>query len=207
MIRLAVFVEAVALAACAPERDTARAMQPESSRGDAVQGTDPNPPGVDRLNRATYEELRALELSHDQVGRVLIYRESVGAFGSLDELDRLYGFSADDVVELKKRLARPEPGDPVFNWADRPQDGSAERVRRGIKYVVAFAGRWQARFSTLEEALGFAEMQAPRQYPDLVYVVKSSLWGKRLVTAYPQSRLAEARDLWNRWRHTGLGGG
>jgi hypothetical protein len=166
---------------------------------------DPTSPGVTRLNRATYEELRALGLSHDQVGRVLVYRESVGAFGSLDELEGISGLSADAVAELQRRLARPAPDDPMFRWVDRPRDGSGQRVRRGIKYVVAFAGRWQARFPTLDEAVEFAELYAGREYPDLVYVVKSSLWGKRLVTAYPQSRLTEARDLWNRWRGTGLG--
>jgi hypothetical protein len=167
----------------------------------------PTRPGVDRLNAATYEELRALKLSHDQTGRVLMHRESAGGFRSLDELDRISGCSADALVELKQRLARPEAGDAMFRWVARPQDASAHRARMGIKYVVAFAGRWQARFSTLDEAVEYAETQAPRQYPGIVYVVKSSLFAKRLVTAYPQSRLEEAQGRWRRSRYTPGGGG
>src|SRR5262245_34804280 len=94
------------------------------------------PPGVHRLNRASYVELRALDLSHAQVGRLLSHRERVGEFRSLDELDDVSGLSADDLGVLKKRLACPDPEDAMFTWGGRPRDASAHRPRRGIKYEV-----------------------------------------------------------------------
>lgn len=57
------------------------------------------------LNEVTYEELRSLGLSVTQAGRVLAHRERSGGFASTDELDRIPGFSAALLAELK-RLVR-----------------------------------------------------------------------------------------------------
>ena len=56
------------------------------------------------INAATYEDLRALGLSVTQTGRVLAYREQVGAFTSLDELERIPGLPRALRQELRGRL-------------------------------------------------------------------------------------------------------
>jgi DNA uptake protein ComE-like DNA-binding protein len=56
------------------------------------------------LNQATYDELRGLKLSVTQTGRVLAYRERVGGFKSLDELDSIIGFPHAVLIELKRKL-------------------------------------------------------------------------------------------------------
>jgi len=56
------------------------------------------------LNQATYEQLRRLKLSVTQTGRVLAYRDRVGGFKSLDELDDIGGFPRAVVAELKLKL-------------------------------------------------------------------------------------------------------
>jgi DNA uptake protein ComE-like DNA-binding protein len=53
------------------------------------------------LNRASFEEVRALGVSATQATRVISARDAVGAFASLDELDRLPGFSAEQLEALK----------------------------------------------------------------------------------------------------------
>ena len=56
------------------------------------------------INQATYEDLRRLRLSVTQTGRVLAYRDRVGGFKSLDELDRIPGFPKSFLTELKRGL-------------------------------------------------------------------------------------------------------
>jgi DNA uptake protein ComE-like DNA-binding protein len=62
--------------------------------------------GDDRLNlnQATYEELRERNLSVTQTGRVLAYRDRVGGFKSLDELDSIPGFPHSFLADLKANL-------------------------------------------------------------------------------------------------------
>ena len=48
-----------------------------------------------RINAASYEQLRELGLSVTQTGRVLAFRERVGGFNSLDDLDQIPGFPSD----------------------------------------------------------------------------------------------------------------
>jgi len=48
--------------------------------------------------------LRRLKLSVTQTGRVLDYRESLGGFKSLDQLDDIAGFPRDVLTELKRML-------------------------------------------------------------------------------------------------------
>ena len=56
------------------------------------------------LNEATYEQLRERSLSVTQTGRVLAYRDRVGGFTSLDELDSIPGFPNSFLEELKRNL-------------------------------------------------------------------------------------------------------
>ena len=66
----------------------------------------PSAPAGDKLNlnQATYDQLRRLKLSVTQTGRVLAYRDRLGGFKSLDELDEIVGFPRDVLVELKQKL-------------------------------------------------------------------------------------------------------
>lgn len=57
------------------------------------------------LNRASFEEVRALGVSATQATRVISARDAVGAFASLDELDRLPGFSAEQLEALKRSVS------------------------------------------------------------------------------------------------------
>ena len=56
------------------------------------------------MNEATYEQLRERNLSVTQTGRVLAYRDRVGGFSSLDELDSIPGFPHSLLEELKRGL-------------------------------------------------------------------------------------------------------
>ena len=56
------------------------------------------------LNEATYEQLRERSLSVTQTGRVLAYRDRLGGFTSLDELDSIPGFPHSFLEELKRNL-------------------------------------------------------------------------------------------------------
>ena len=56
------------------------------------------------LNEATYEQLRERSLSVTQTGRVLAYRDRVGGFTSLNELDSIPGFPHSFLEELKRNL-------------------------------------------------------------------------------------------------------
>src|SRR5436190_5611823 len=61
--------------------------------------------GGERINLATagFEDLRSLGLSVTQSKRVLDHRESAG-FDSVDDLDRLPGFSTSFLAQVKRRL-------------------------------------------------------------------------------------------------------
>ena len=66
----------------------------------------PAPSSEEKLNvnQATYDDLRRLRLSVTQTGRVLDYRETLGGFKSLDQLDEIAGFPRDLITELKRKL-------------------------------------------------------------------------------------------------------
>ena len=172
---------------------------------------------LERLNAATYEELRALGLSFEETGQILTYRERPGGFRRIEELEHVPALSVEAIAALKASAdgTREAPaavdGDGAgasgddFRWRDRPAD--AGRTRRLVKYRVAYGGAWRARFETLAEALDYAEGKAPRVRDDIVYVIRSSMWRKQLVTAYPQSSVAAARSLWRQSRRVAGGGG
>jgi O-antigen ligase len=56
------------------------------------------------LNRATFEDLRGLGLSHTQSARLIARRDAKGGFTSLEELGDLPGFSEQVVARLKRRV-------------------------------------------------------------------------------------------------------
>jgi DNA uptake protein ComE-like DNA-binding protein len=56
------------------------------------------------INDVTFEELRELGLSVTQSARLIANREMRGGFGSLDELDRISGFSSETLADLKRAL-------------------------------------------------------------------------------------------------------
>jgi competence ComEA-like helix-hairpin-helix protein len=56
------------------------------------------------LGKASFEELREFGMSVTQAKRVIAYRERLGGFGSVDELDQVPGFSKTFLNEIKSRL-------------------------------------------------------------------------------------------------------
>jgi DNA uptake protein ComE-like DNA-binding protein len=78
---------------------------PEDRPGDEAATTLHNSTGEKlEVNTASYEDLRALGLSVTQTGRVLAYRERVGGFDSLEDLDAIPGFPRSFLDELKSHL-------------------------------------------------------------------------------------------------------
>ena len=65
------------------------------------------PAGKYSLNHATSEQLREAGMSVTQAKRVIVSREVDGAFTSVDELDRVPGFSPTSLAELKQVLVVP----------------------------------------------------------------------------------------------------
>jgi competence ComEA-like helix-hairpin-helix protein len=61
------------------------------------------PAGQINLNTVTFEQLREQNLSVTQATRVLAYRERLGQFQSVDDLDQVAGFPQDVVEDLKRR--------------------------------------------------------------------------------------------------------
>jgi len=56
------------------------------------------------LNTVTFEQLRAENLSVTQATRVLAYRERMGGYSSVDDLDEVPGFPQDFLVDFKRRF-------------------------------------------------------------------------------------------------------
>jgi competence ComEA-like helix-hairpin-helix protein len=56
------------------------------------------------LTSGTFEEYRGLGMSITQAKRVIAYRERDGGYSSVDDLDRVPGFSKQFLEELKERL-------------------------------------------------------------------------------------------------------
>jgi DNA uptake protein ComE-like DNA-binding protein len=59
--------------------------------------------GPVNLNTANFEELRNHKLSVTQATRVLAYRERLGGYKSVDDLDQVPGFPKDFLREFKAR--------------------------------------------------------------------------------------------------------
>jgi len=52
----------------------------------------------------TFEQLRAENLSVTQATRVLAYRERMGGYSSVDDLDEVPGFPQDFLADFKRRF-------------------------------------------------------------------------------------------------------
>lgn len=65
---------------------------------------EPVPDSPVDLNSATHEQLRALDLSTTQARRLLSYRERLGGFSSVDDIDEVPGFPDRVRAELKQRV-------------------------------------------------------------------------------------------------------
>ena len=55
------------------------------------------------LNVVTFEQLRGQGLSVTQATRLLAYRERLGRFNAVDDLDQVPGFPQDVLIDLKRR--------------------------------------------------------------------------------------------------------
>ena len=65
----------------------------------------PAPPGtVVDLNSGSTEEFRSLGMSVTQARRVVEFREQGGGYSSVDDLERVVGFSREFLAQLKPRL-------------------------------------------------------------------------------------------------------
>ena len=86
----------------------AAASAPGAARGgdgrQPPRGEGPPAGGPLDLNAASFEQLRELGVSVTQASSVIAARESVGGYGSLDELDGLSGFSPEQLAALKRAV-------------------------------------------------------------------------------------------------------
>jgi len=84
-----------------PEPEPEKAAEPERK---PEPPTEPKPPsGTLNLNSASFEELRGLGMSITQAQRVITYREKLGGFRSVDDLDQVPGLPKKFRVDLKSR--------------------------------------------------------------------------------------------------------
>jgi DNA uptake protein ComE-like DNA-binding protein len=56
------------------------------------------------LNSGSFDEFRALGMSVTQAKRLIAYREQLGGYSTVDDLDQVPGFSRDFRVDLQQRL-------------------------------------------------------------------------------------------------------
>ena len=56
------------------------------------------------LNEATFEQLRGLGFSAAQANRVIAYRDRLGGYRSVDDLETVPGIQRDFVRKLEGRL-------------------------------------------------------------------------------------------------------
>jgi DNA uptake protein ComE-like DNA-binding protein len=76
-----------------PDTEAPEQAERPAENGDAIN-----------LQTASYEDLRELGMSITQAKRVLDFRERNGAFNSVDDLDRVPGFSRDTLIAVKQKL-------------------------------------------------------------------------------------------------------
>jgi DNA uptake protein ComE-like DNA-binding protein len=86
----------------------AEGARPHPSR--RVEPNSPSPQvdptnGPLRINQVTVEDLRALKLSLSQAQRLIDYRDEVGGFTSLEQLDAFPGLPQEVRADLKRRLS------------------------------------------------------------------------------------------------------
>jgi DNA uptake protein ComE-like DNA-binding protein len=84
--------------AASPKPATAKA-KPEPEPEEELELTGPV-----ALNEATFEELRALGFSAAQANRVIAYRDRLGGYKALDDLETVPGVQREFLTKLKDRL-------------------------------------------------------------------------------------------------------
>lgn len=107
-----------AAAAVKPRRFSLRRSRekgpPRSERKGAEKAASEETPGSDtetrvlrlvNLNEATFEQLRAMDMSVTQATRVIAYRERQDGFDSVDDLGSVPGFPKPFLEELKQQLS------------------------------------------------------------------------------------------------------
>jgi competence protein ComEA len=79
-------------------------VESEEEEGPEAPRTVPPAAAVINVNQASYEDLRNLNLSVTQTGRLLAHRERLGGFRSLDDLDEIPGFPRSFLDDLKEKF-------------------------------------------------------------------------------------------------------
>jgi DNA uptake protein ComE-like DNA-binding protein len=90
---------AAPLAAASPA--TAPTASPSAAQ---ATGTVPATGGSISLNSGTFEDYRGLGMSITQAKRVIVYRERLDGYSSVEQLDSVPGFSKEFLVHLKRQL-------------------------------------------------------------------------------------------------------
>jgi len=108
--------EAEAAEAEAEEPSKAEAKAPKEPRArdkkaqeaekepEAEEEADAEPSGPVDLNKATFEQLRRLGFSAAQANRVIAYRDRLGGYKSVDDLETVPGIAREFVTKLEDRL-------------------------------------------------------------------------------------------------------
>ncbi|HZA90154.1 MAG TPA: helix-hairpin-helix domain-containing protein [Solirubrobacterales bacterium] len=94
----------------AASEEPAATEEPAAAGAPATQDStvEAEPAGEDDgrvgLNSGSFEDFRGLGMSVTQAKRVISYREELGGYSSVDDLDRVPGFPAVFLAELKRQL-------------------------------------------------------------------------------------------------------
>jgi DNA uptake protein ComE-like DNA-binding protein len=88
----------------APAPEPQLEPEPEPEERDVAPGPVPGGPMMINLSEATFDDLRSLGMSITQAKRVLDYRERLGGFDSIDDLDFLPGFPKVFLARVKDSL-------------------------------------------------------------------------------------------------------
>ena len=79
-------------------------VAPATPAAPASAPAQPATDGAVSLNDGSFEDYRGLGMSVTQSKRVLAYRETLGGYRSVDDLDQVPGFSTAFLAEMKSRL-------------------------------------------------------------------------------------------------------
>jgi competence ComEA-like helix-hairpin-helix protein len=84
-------------------REAPPEREPEPSGEEREKPQESTASGVINLNSADYEELREFGMSVTQAKRIVTYREKLGGFRSVDDLDQVPGLPKEFRADLKRR--------------------------------------------------------------------------------------------------------
>lgn len=85
-----------------PEPEVVEKVAPDKTPG---SDTETRVRRLVNLNEATFEQLRAMDMSVTQATRVIAYRERQDGFDSIDDLDSVPGFPRPFLEKLKRQLS------------------------------------------------------------------------------------------------------